>query len=331
MGPVGDRNLVHSALFAVTPKSSLLQEIEPDVLIVEAIPFIHLPFLAKFNKSLRSKRILNVCEAWQGYSYFTGLLAGPSAAMVHKLLSAGLSWADRVVAISNITATSLMRHYGVQNVNVFPMGVDFKQIQQIRRGSDGGHKEYDFISLGRLSKVKRHRDILHALARLRDSRGWSGRAAIIGDGPLAQQLQYQIEQLDLGHQVELLRRIDDSGKFELLGRSRVMIHSSEREGFGAACLEGLACGLPVVLAKPSQPEVSGATEIVLNGVNGIHYTVGDIEALTDALDTVQCEDVRQRLSAAAVTLAQKYDWDTIAQDVSRFVSSICAERVGGKV
>jgi glycosyltransferase involved in cell wall biosynthesis len=60
---------------------------------------------------------------------------------------------------------------------------------------------------------------------------------------------------------------------------------SYREGFGSVLIEGAACGLPAVASR-----IYGITDAVVENVTGVLHPPGDIEALTESLRRLLCDD-----------------------------------------
>jgi len=72
--------------------------------------------------------------------------------------------------------------------------------------------------------------------------------------------------------------------------------------FANACLEAMACGLPVVTSQ-----ANGASELIKDGVNGcVVADALDIQALADALQGLLSRDRRQAMGEAAAKTASEY-------------------------
>src|SRR3978361_2238392 len=61
---------------------------------------------------------------------------------------------------------------------------------------------------------------------------------------------------------------------ELLPLADLMVMPSEMESFGLAALEGMACHVPAIATR-----VGGVPELVEDGMNGLLYSVGDVEGM----------------------------------------------------
>lgn len=100
------------------------------------------------------------------------------------------------------------------------------------------------VSVGRLVSVKRFGLLLRSLLELRKTVP-EARLAIVGDGPLLQDLQGQARSLDLGAAVEFAGQADPA---PWLARAAVFALLSSHEGWGIAAVEAALAGVPVVMA-----------------------------------------------------------------------------------
>ncbi len=84
--------------------------------------------------------------------------------------------------------------------------------------------------------------------------------------------------------------------------SALNIMPSRTEGFGIACLEAMACGLPVVVSATGGPDAYAVGEVV---------PVEDAEGLAKGIDRILDlpKDQYQQLSQEALTTAGQFSWE----------------------
>src|ERR1035438_4211131 len=120
-----------------------------------------------------------------------------------------------------------------------------------------------------LRPEKAHRDLLRALARLRE-RGISAKVLIVGDGPERSTIEQTIAALNLSPCVFITGFKDDVRPY-LAICDVIVLASHAIETLSIAALEAMAMGKPLVLTR-----IGGAEEQVIDGKNGFLYEPGDI-------------------------------------------------------
>lgn len=317
----GERSLVHSALFAAALRADPFKNWDPDVVIIESIPYVHLATMRPWaSRSHGRLYILNVNEAWRQYSYQAGLLATPSKWTIGRLLKSGVELCSITVTVSEATFASLKQNYSARTIVRIPNGIDSTVVTSVSR-EPIRDREYDFVTVGRLVRIKRLEVLIEALALMKRLNKWTGKAAIIGEGPLRAELESRVAELGLGSQVAFLGMIDEPTKYRVLADSKIFVLPSEREGFSIATLEAMGVGLPAVVARTAFDEVFGTSEFVREDVNGIYYPVNDSIELARALDDLLGDPGRmEALSSGAKSVASTYTWDAAGSKLAELLS-----------
>lgn len=157
------------------------------------------------------------------------------------------------------------------------------------------------LSAGRLTREKRFDILIRAFGRLRTIR--PVRLVIMGEGNLRNGLVSEVERLGLTKDVTFPGFVENP--FSIMRRANLFVLSSEQEGLPNVLIQAMACGLPVV----STDCPYGPTEILEEGRWGRLVSVGDVEALAEAmaatLEEVEHPDVEGR--AARFNVAQAVD------------------------
>jgi glycosyltransferase involved in cell wall biosynthesis len=118
------------------------------------------------------------------------------------------------------------------------------------------------LALGRLSPEKRFDMLIDAFSRIAAKRPeWD--LAIVGDGPLRDQLSAQVRRLGIESRVHLPGRVGNPQAW--YDRADAFAMTSRFEGFPNVLLEAIASGLPVIAVDC----LTGPSELVEDGVNGI--------------------------------------------------------------
>jgi glycosyltransferase involved in cell wall biosynthesis len=217
------------------------------------------------------------------------------------------------IAVSRHTAERL-RAGGLPGprVSVVPNPVDLPRIDPIPASGDA----YDVVFAGRLIEHKRVDRFLAALAHLRVEHP-KLRAAIVGSGPDEARLRALAHGLGLNGCVDFTGALADEHRLiGLLKSSRLFASASEREGFGIAALEAMACRVPVV-ACPG-PLNAVPSELVLDGYNGRIAAEPRARALAACLGEALADEAKlRRMGANARRTAEGYDLRLVAPRLER--------------
>lgn len=194
-------------------------------------------------------------------------------------------WTDHLIVINHEDEKSAIRfhivdsqhiHYipgiGVDLDRLAPWNVSARAISDVR--TELGLKADDVMMLmvAEFNPGKRHRDALHALARLGRK---NVHLAFAGSGRLVPQMKALTERLHLVDQVHFLGfRLDVP---VLMRASQAVLLPSEREGLARCVMEAMALEVPVIGA-----DARGIRDLLENDA-GILFPIGDVTALTQAM------------------------------------------------
>lgn len=173
-----------------------------------------------------------------------------------------------------------------------------------------------FVTLGRLVPHKRIDLLLSCWPEVRRRTG--GRLVIVGDGPERRRLEALA-----GEGVELVGKIDDDQKWELLSRAWVLAHPALHEGWGAVILEAASAGTPAVGF-----DVPGVRDAIVDGRTGLLAT--SAEEFTARLVELAGEPRRlQALGQRARDHAARFGWERSVDEFER-VADAAAGRPGAR-
>jgi len=132
------------------------------------------------------------------------------------------------------------------------------------------------LGIGRLAKQKAFDRLIRAHAVLRRN-GFDHHLVILGEGPLRQKLEREIQHLEVADSAFLLGHVDNV--MDWLSHATVFALCSRYEGFGLVLLEALSCGVPsVAMDCPAGPR-----EILRDGEAGLLVPDGDEADFQEAI------------------------------------------------
>ncbi len=225
---------------------------------------------------------------------------------------------DAIVANSEAVAAWNRDRYGVNSsiLHVIRNGVvpvlpeSSAERRRLRAGLGAAEGDVLVGAVGTLREVKRHELLIDAFADVSRSRPGL-RLAIIGEGPMRQTLERQVDRLGLGGRVRMPGSVVPAQP--VIDACDIVALSSRSEGMPNALLEGAAAGKPLVTTA-----AGGAVEVAIDGVTGLVVPVDDMAALAGAMARLADDDgLRDRLGSAA----RRHAETTFGMD--RMVSEWC--------
>jgi len=122
---------------------------------------------------------------------------------------------------------------------------------------------------------------------------------LIGDGPDRSAAEWLAHDLGIHTHVHFLGKQENVS--ELLPLADLLLLPSEMESFGLAALEAMACKVPPIATR-----VGGVPELVEDGVTGLLYEPGDVDAMArGALELLGNRERLAKMRDAARRAAQK--------------------------
>lgn len=209
---------------------------------------------------------------------------------------------DRIVAPAEAILAQLVAHEGVSRLRTrclpngvdcerfAPLAPDLKSAGRIRAGLP----EHDYLvgCVARLVPVKRHEDLIAGFSMVAQTHT-DARLVLVGDGPLRQTIERQVEATGLSGRVIFMGEGRDMEQLLPLLDAFALVSSTE--GMSNAILEAMACALPVVATN-----VGGNPELIQPAVTG--YLVPPFQAPEVAIalsDLLERRDHGRRLGQAA--------------------------------
>jgi glycosyltransferase involved in cell wall biosynthesis len=186
------------------------------------------------------------------------------------------------------------------------------------------------LSVGRLIHWKGYHLALEAFARLK-SRFPQATYWVIGDGPERRRLAALAGRLRLRSSVRFLGSLPRGRTLAQLARGDVLVHPSLHESGGWACVEAMACGLPVVCLQIGGPAVLISEEC---GILVPAASPGQaVEQMAGALEKLARDGrLRRAMGEAGRTRARElFNWDGKGKALQGFYRQCAGSgKAGGK-
>jgi len=236
-----------------------------------------------------------------GYSARFKLLYTVLTPIIHRI------WKDSrgVVSNSEVLRELAWQSAPEQCIDVIPNGVDRQRFFP-DDGFPATPEKLRIICVGRLIERKGLWELLEALPKVL-ARVPQAHLDLAGSGDLKQALADRITSMDLNNAVTLHGAVPQEELPVLLRQASLFALPSHAEGMSNALLEGIACGLPVVVTD------TGGTKELVDG-NGLVIPMKDPDALADAIIEILSDEAkRAAMRKASLKVADRYSWETLGQ------------------
>jgi glycosyltransferase involved in cell wall biosynthesis len=221
--------------------------------------------------------------------------------------------ADRVIAISNASASDVETHLGVprERIDVVPPG--YGTTARAQPTPEGEVREKLAIGAGpivlNVAAKKLHKNQLRLVQAFCGVRNAAPDARLVLAGaptPYEAVLRSEAARLGIEEAVAFPGYVSDGDLEGLFAAASVFVFPSLNEGFGLPVLEAMARGVPVVTsASSSLPEVAGDAALLVDP-----ESVDEIEHAT--VEVLRDPTLRERLSEAGRLRPGAFTWERSA-------------------
>ena len=184
---------------------------------------------------------------------------------------------DGVTAISHDLQQNTLREFEIQtNIEVIYNFVNCEKYccrkdgALSRKFAPGGEKI--LVHLSNFRPVKRVGDVVEIFTRVREQ--VPAKLLLIGDGPDRAAAEILTQRKGVREDTFFLGKQENVE--ETLGIADILLLPSEKESFGLAALEAMACEVPPIASR-----VGGLPELITHGVDGFLAEVGDVATMAE--------------------------------------------------
>jgi N-acetyl-alpha-D-glucosaminyl L-malate synthase BshA len=187
-----------------------------------------------------------------------------------------INQSDGVTAVSNDLKRETFEHFRItQEIEVIPNFVDLAKFKKQKKDhfkkAICPNGEALIVHTSNFRKVKRIGDVITVFHNIHKE--IPAKLLMIGDGPERIQAETMCRELEICDDVRFLGKLE--AVEEVLSVADLFLMPSEKESFGLAALEAMACEVPVVSSN-----AGGIPELNVQGVTGFLCNVGDVEEMT---------------------------------------------------
>lgn len=274
-----------------------------DVLHVHyAIPHASAAFMAK--QILRTKGInIPVITTLHGTDI---TLVGKDASF-EPVVTFSINQSDGVTAVSDSLRAETYDYFQIEkDIEVIPNFINLDKFKRQKkehfRLAIAPNNEKLLVHTSNFRGVKRVEDVIRIFAKVREK--VSSKLLMVGDGPDRPKMEKLCRELQICQDVRFLGKLE--AVEEVLSIADLFLMPSEKESFGLAALEAMACEVPVISSN-----AGGIPELNINGETGFVSPVGAVDDMVENALYILDDAHLPQFKANALSRARDFDIEKI--------------------
>ena len=211
---------------------------------------------------------------------------------------------DVVTSVSQSLKDDTLRLFDIKKeIHVVPNFIEVpKKVQLVtecQRELMADDDERIITHVSNLRKVKRVIDVIEIFDRIQKK--IPSKLIIVGDGPERSASERLCREKGIENKVKFLGNSNEVDK--VLCFTDLFLLPSEKESFGLAALEAMACGVPVISSN-----TGGLPEVNIHGVSGYLSDVGNVEEMAaNGIEILKDDKTLAKFKNQAIELALVFD------------------------
>jgi L-malate glycosyltransferase len=313
-------------LFEYLPYESALASKMVDVTINEQLDLIHVHYaIPHASAAYLAKQILK----YKGIHVpVITTLHGTDITLVGRdpsfepVVTFSINESDGVTAVSESLKNDTYAEFEIlSNIEVIPNFIDLerfkKQPKEHFKLAICPNGEKLLMHTSNFRKVKRIEDIIRVFAKVQKQ--IPSKLLLVGDGPERSGIEALCRDLGVYQDVRFLGKLDTIE--EALSLADLFLLTSEKESFGLAALEAMACEVPVISSN-----AGGIPEVNIHGETGFVSQIGDIDDMVKNAVAILSDPVlHKKMKKKALERAQEFDIKMILPLYERYYEKIVGQ------
>jgi L-malate glycosyltransferase len=229
-----------------------------------------------------------------------------------------INQSDGVTAVSSSLRDETYEHFAItKEIEVIPNFIDLERFKKQKKDHfkkaicPNGEKLV--VHTSNFRKVKRVEDVIKIFIGIRKE--MPAKLLMVGDGPERSKAEALCRETCSFEDTRFLGKLDHVE--EVLSVADLFLMPSEKESFGLAALEAMACEVPVVSSN-----TGGLTELNVDGVSGFTCDIGDIESMTKKSLHILKDENLPNFKEGALKRAKEFDISNILPMYESFYNKI---------
>jgi len=218
-----------------------------------------------------------------------------------------INQSDGVTSVSRDLKKETYEFFDIKNhIEVIPNFIDLEKFKKQKKDhfkkAICPNGEVLLVHASNFREVKRVNDVVKIFHNVRKE--IPAKLLMIGDGPERNGAEELCRTLNICDDVRFLGKLE--AVEEVFSVADLFLMPSEKESFGLAALEAMACEVPVISTN-----TGGLPELQIDGVTGFMSNVGDIEDMTKKALHILDKNNLPKFKSNALKRAQEFDLTNI--------------------
>jgi N-acetyl-alpha-D-glucosaminyl L-malate synthase BshA len=214
-----------------------------------------------------------------------------------------INQSDGVTSVSQDLKDETLRHFAIhREIRVIPNFIDVSRFKKQKKDhfkmAICPNNEKLLVHISNFRKVKRVEDVIAVFVKLKQQ--VACKLLLVGDGPERDHMEQLCREYQVCNDVRFLGKLD--AVEEVLSVADLFIMPSEKESFGLAALEAMACEVPCISTN-----TGGIPELNIQGVTGFLSNVGDIDDMAKNAEFILRDENLPRFKKNALARALEFD------------------------
>jgi L-malate glycosyltransferase len=315
-------DLMNYPLFQYPPYELALTSKMVDVVKFENLDLLHVHYaIPHASAAFMAKQILKTKGI---YIPVITTLHGTDITLVGRdpsyepVVTFSINESDGITAVSENLKEDTYAHFNIKKeIEVIPNFIDLqrfkKQKKEHFKKAICPNNEKLLVHTSNFRPVKRVEDVVKIFYNVRQK--MPAKLLLVGDGPERIKIENMCRELGTCEDIRFLGKLE--AVEEVLSVADLFLMPSEKESFGLAALEAMACEVPVISSN-----TGGIPELNVHGVTGFMSNVGDVESMTKNAFYVLDDNNLPLFKKNALERAKEFDIDKILPYYEKFYFKI---------
>jgi len=239
-------------------------------------------------------------------------------ASYEPVVTFSINQSDGVTAVSNDLKKDTLQHFKItKDIKVIPNFIDLERFRKQKKDhfkvAICPNDEKLIVHTSNFRKVKRVDDVVKIFCKILEH--VPAKLLLVGDGPERNHVEELARELGIWEDIRFLGKLESVE--EVLSVADLFLMPSEKESFGLAALEAMACEVPLISSNSG-----GIPELNVHGVTGFMSDAGDLDDMAKNALHILSGDNLATFKTNALARAKKFDISIILPKYEEFYESI---------